>query len=65
MSCRAVIPREVVDGFNRLRAVTLEAWSADEIIREIDALERTVFAVVGATPPGNRPVIPTKDERWG
>jgi hypothetical protein len=59
------ISREVVDGFHRLRSVALEAWSAEEIIREIDALERTVFAVVGGVPPNNRPVIPVTSERWG
>ena len=59
------IPREVVDGFHRVRAVALEAWSVDEIIRELDALERTVSQAMGGMSPETRPVIPATNEKWG
>jgi len=65
MSGRAVIPTAVGEAFDRLRAVAWEAVSVNEIMQEIDVLERTVCLSMGGLPPETRPVIPAKDERWG
>jgi len=65
MSGCAVIAPAVVEAFDRLRVVALEAASVNEIIQEIDVLERTVSLAMGGLPPETRPVIPAKDERWG
>lgn len=59
------IPPAISEAFDRLRAVAWEALSVNEIMQEIDVLERTVSLSMGGLPPETRPVIPAKDERWG
>lgn len=65
MSGCSVIPPAVGEGFDRLGAVAWEAVSVNEIMQEIDVLERTVSLFMGGLPPETRPVIPATDERWG
>jgi hypothetical protein len=56
---------DILAGFERLRAAAARPDSEAGLLEEIDALERTVFAAIGAVPLHERPVIPAASERWG
>jgi hypothetical protein len=55
---------DILAGFERLRAAAARPDSEAGLLEEIDALERTVFAAIGAVPPHERPRSQCADPGW-